>query len=276
MYLNIGLIGNPLSHTFSPTIHTHYLDACKLNGGYICFDEPNVENLAQLTNILNKYNFTGVNVTVPYKVDIMSVCTSLDNTAKIANAVNTLHFKDDDIIGYNTDTFGVTKLFETNGISTTGANVLILGAGGATGAVIAHLLSHKPSKLTMANRTVANAKELANKFNIDVDVCSLDDVSGNEYDIVINCTSLGLHGEPFPNYEIGCKIACVDLQYQSDITPFLSLYKDSGVKLINGFAMLVYQAYQSFNIWTGCEFEPDIQKLNKFYYKHIGKDNETI
>ncbi len=271
MYNNIGIIGFPLSHTFSPTIHAHYLDMCGLNGGYACFCESDSNNLGNLLQMLNKYNFIGVNVTVPYKVDIMQYCKQLDNTAKIANAVNTLKFCNDGIVGYNTDIYGVSKMFSNADVSIIDKNVLIIGAGGATGAVLAHMVEHKPKSVTIANRTIEKAKKLSENFDINIDVCSLDMIKNCEFDIVINSTSLGLDGGEFTNYGFICSEALVDLQYQADITPFLASYTKNKVKLINGLDMLIYQAYQSFNIWTGCDFVPDVDKLRKLYYNHIGK-----
>lgn len=266
MYINLGIIGNPLNHTFSPFIHNYFLYTSNLCGGYTCYDTT-LDKLDEIINIFKEYNFTGVNVTVPYKQEVIKYCSHLDITAKEIEAVNTLHFTENGIIGHNTDIFGFHMMLETSGINTLNKKVLLLGAGGASRAVIPYLLMNKPEYFVIANRTLEKAQDLSLLYDNNADICSLDDLHGLEFDIVINATSMGVKGEPYTNYGFKVKEAAVDMIYKPQMTSFLSLYSKDNIKLVNGLAMLIYQAAGSFNIWTGCDIIPDMEYFNKAVYK---------
>lgn len=265
MYINLGIIGNPLNHTFSPFIHNYFLYTSNLCGGYTCYDTT-LDKLDEIINIFKEYNFTGVNVTVPYKQEVIKYCSHLDITAKEIEAVNTLHFTENGIIGHNTDIFGFHMMLESNGINTQNKRVLLLGAGGASRAVIPYLRINTPSSFVIANRTVEKAEELLSLYDNNAEVCSLSDLKDEKFDIVINATSLGVKGEPFIDYGFHIKEAAVDMIYKPKLTSFLSLYSNHNVKLINGLSMLIYQAAGSFNIWTGKDIEPDMQYFEKLVY----------
>lgn len=264
MYVNMGLIGYPLGHTFSPVLHTHFLDITGINGGYTCYEAESPSSIHYLLDMFKRYSFAGVNVTVPYKIEIMKYCDALDASAEKTGAVNTLHFVNGKITGYNTDVYGFGRMLETAGISTAGKNILLLGAGGAAKAIIAYLAEFKPDKLTIANRTEAKAGFLASLCSFKAVSSDMDSVRGEIYDIIINSTSIGLQGEGFPAVGAASEVL-VDLQYKPAVTPFLAGY-GSGPERINGFSMLVWQACRSFAIWTGTEPEPDIKKLSDIAY----------
>lgn len=267
MYINLGLIGNPLNHTLSPLIHTHFLYETNLNGGYTCFD---IENncLDNIVEMFRKYLFVGVNVTVPFKCDIMRFCDNIDDTVKSMGAVNTLHFSNGIISGYNTDIYGFSKIFEENNINVSDKTVLLLGAGGASRAALKFFKDNKPKKLYFANRTIEKALELKDFFNIDTSVIDMQSVDDIECDIVVNSTSLGIKNEAFP-YKAKVREYAIDMQYKPYITSFLSLYNnEKEIVKINGISMLIWQAYKSFNIWTGKTFNPNIEKLKYIMYNN--------
>lgn len=266
MYVNLGIIGNPLSHTFSPFIHNYFLYKSGICGGYTCYD-VSIDNLKNVIDMFKQYHFKGVNVTVPYKQEIMQYCTELDITAKSVNAVNTLHFTDKGIIGHNTDIYGFHKMLEIAQINTLNKKVLLLGAGGASRAVIPYLIINKPEYFLIANRTIEKAQDLSLLYPYSVDICQLDELKGLNFDIVINSTSIGVKGENYVDLGFKIKESAVDMIYKPKMTPFLSLYKDMDIKLINGLPMLIYQAVGSFNIWTGCDIEPDIEYFCNIVYK---------
>lgn len=266
MYTNLGLIGNPLSHTFSPFIHNYFLYKAGICGGYTCYDIESYE-LEDIILMFQRYHFTGVNVTVPYKQAVMNYCAELDITAQNIGAVNTLHFTDNGIIGHNTDIFGFHMMLETSAVNTTNKRVLLLGAGGASRAVIPYLTINRPDYFVIANRTVEKAQDLSLLYDNKADILKLDELKGLEFDIVINATSMGVKGEPYTDYGFTIKEAAVDMIYKPKITSFLSLYSKNNIKLINGLPMLIYQAAGSFNIWTGCDITPDMEYFNKAVYK---------
>ena len=266
MYINLGLIGNPLQHTFSPVIHNYFFYKTSLCGGYTCF-EAEKENLDALINMFKEYKFSGVNVTVPYKQEVIKYCSHLDITAKNIGAVNTLHFTEEGIIGHNTDIFGFHMMLESNGIDTANKRVLLLGAGGASRAVIPYLHFKTPALFVIANRTIEKAEELAYLYNNGAEICFLDNLKGEKFDIVINATSIGVKGEQFIDYGFEVKEATIDMIYKPKVTPFLSLYSSKNIKLVNGLSMLIYQAAGSFNIWTGKNIDIDMQYFENIVYK---------
>lgn len=266
MYLNLGIIGMPLKHTLSPLIHSYFLNETGLCGGYNCYDTI-IDDLPDLINFFQKYSFIGVNVTVPYKEEIINFCDELDITAQEIGAVNTLHFIDNKIIGHNTDIFGFHMMLENNNISTLGKRVLLLGAGGASRSVIPYLHLNPPREFIIANRTIEKAENLAFLYGDYVDIADLSSLKGMEFDIVINTTSMSLKGEPFQDFGFCIKEAAIDMIYTPQETPFLALYKDKNIKRVNGVDMLLYQALGSFNIWTGKKVN-----INKeFLYNQIYK-----
>lgn len=263
MYINLGLIGHPLSHTFSPVIHNYFIYKTGICGGYTCYNVSQ-ENLPDLVEYFKKYDFKGINVTVPYKTEIMKYCDKLEFSSEEAGAVNTLLFDNGKITGYNTDIFGFKKMLESSNITTKGKRVLLLGAGGASRAVIPFVRESKPDRFVICNRTKSKAEEISIQYGNGAEICSFDEIVNEEYDIVINSTSIGLKGEPFLDLKIKCKEAAVDMIYRPYETSFLSCF--SGVKKVNGLSMLVWQAAGSFKIWTGVNVEPEMSYFENIVY----------
>lgn len=260
MYVNLGLIGDPLGHTLSPMLHTYFLNMTGINGGYTCYEAKSAEELPSLIDLFHKYFFVGVNVTVPYKTEIMRYCDYVDSSAERIGAVNTLCFRNNKVFGYNTDVYGFERMLADAQISVKNKKVLILGAGGAARAVAEYMRNMCPAKTIIANRSEYRAKDLVSSIGIDAEIVALESVDKISCDIVINTTSVGLQGEPFPVYAYPLE-AAIDIQYKSGYTPFLSLYEKSLIKKIDGFSMLVWQAQRAFNLWTGTKPIPNISKL---------------
>ncbi|WP_051135277.1 shikimate dehydrogenase [Limisalsivibrio acetivorans] len=254
MYTNLGLVGYPLSHSFSPLIQTSFLHNSGINGGYTCFEEKNADKLPELFAFLRSKNFRGVNVTVPHKVAVHDLMDSLDPLAEEAGAVNTVLFEDGSLKGFNTDVYGFDKTLELEDVAVDGADVLMLGCGGAATAVLLSLKKKRGVNLTVLNRDLEKAHKVLKSLNFDNAEISDYNYMRNkrEFDVIINATSLGLDGGSFLDMtNIGCRSAAVDLQYKPWVTPFLKTYEGRGCKLVNGFPMLVHQAHRAFYIWTG-------------------------
>lgn len=263
MYINLGLIGNPLSHTLSPVIHNYFIYKTGICGGYTCYN-VSLENLPDLVEYFKRYDFKGINVTVPYKTEIMKYCDELETSSQEAGAVNTLLFENNKVTGYNTDIFGFKKMLETSNVITKGKRVLLLGAGGASRAVIPYLKESRPDRFVICNRTKSKAEEISSQYGNGAEVCTFDEIVKEEYDIVINSTSIGLKGEPFPELNIKCTEAAVDMIYRPYETSFLSCFKN--IKKVNGLSMLIWQAAGSFKIWTGENIEPEMSYFEKIVY----------
>ena len=266
MYINIGIIGTPLSHTLSPMIHNYFFHNTCINGGYTVFDIKDASNLENVLEFLREHHFVGVNVTHPYKEKVYELCDSYCDFAEYSKAVNLIKFTDKDMKGYNTDIYGIDKLFELNNIKVDNSSILILGAGGASRALVTALNKFTNVDIFISNRSVEKAEAVANLSTHNITVMPYEKLSTVDCDIIINTTSIGDGGYDFLNIGMGIRHYAIDLQYTSGMTPFLDFmrlrYKH--LQLVNGIDMLIMQAHKSFNIWTGREFEFDIKyfKIN--------------
>lgn len=250
MFTNLGLIGQPLSHTFSPFIQTRFLKNTGINGGFCCFETGDGKELKQTFETLKRYSFKGINVTVPHKQNVIELLDYIDPVAESIGAVNTVRFGDK-ISGYNTDAEGFERMVLDAGYDLNGKDVLLLGCGGASMAVL-YILKKYNVNLTVVNRSIDKAEMVLKSMSFDN--ANLQDYnfikSNSEFHYVINGTSIGLEDGLFPDMSmVNCSGAAVDLQYKKGLTPFLAAMNDCGK--LDGFPMLVYQAAKAFEIWTG-------------------------
>lgn len=252
-----GVMGYPVSHSRSPVIHRLFALQTQQNMQYELLQvSPD-----QLENAVSQFGRTGgkgLNITVPHKSEIVRLVEDMSERARNAGAVNTLVFKDDQIYGDNTDGLGfIRDLQKNHNMQLQGANILILGAGGATRGIVAPLLGEKPDSIMIANRTLTKASALASHFSVDgpVSACRFSQVSTLPvYDLVINATSAGLKGEmpPYPEDAIHPNTLCYDLSYGLTSTPFSQWAADQGAaRSVMGWGMLVEQAAASFELWRG-------------------------
>lgn len=252
MFVNLALIGMPLKHSFSPFIQTCFLRESKINGGYCCFETDGGLMLRDTVRTLRDYSFRGFNITVPHKLEIMDLLDDIDGAAVAIGAVNTVLIGET-LKGYNTDVFGFERMLKSAGCKMDGAEVLLLGCGGASKAVL-YLLKKHNVKLTVVNRDLAKAEKILKAMNFDR--ATVEDYnfikSDRSFNYVINGTSMGLEDGIFVDMShISCDMAAIDLQYKKGHTPFISSMQHCGCAYLDGFPMLVYQAAGAFEIWTG-------------------------
>jgi shikimate dehydrogenase len=200
----------------------------------------------------------GLNITVPHKGEVARLVDRMSERASTAGAVNTIAFRDNEVYGDNTDGIGLLRDLGVNlGVELEGANILILGAGGATRGIIGPLLEMQPKSLRVANRTLDKAQALADHFAEQgpISACRFNVVPVSEkYDLIINATSAGLQGAapPYPEAAISDTTFCYDLSYGLNPTPFSVWAREHGAaKSVMGWGMLVEQAAESFNLWRG-------------------------
>ncbi|HUN92455.1 MAG TPA: shikimate dehydrogenase [Burkholderiaceae bacterium] len=247
-----GVVGHPVGHSRSPEIHAIFAKATGQAMSYERLEAP-IDGFEEFALGLRDAGYLGVNVTVPFKLDAAKLATDLAPRARLAGAVNTLKFDGDEILGDNTDGIGfvrdVTLRFDQR---IAGSAVLILGAGGAVRGLIGSLLEETPKWIAVANRTHGRAQELAEEFGVEA--IEYDEVPAEQFDIVINGTSTGLHHEaPAVDPEAfgGCSLA-YDLVYAPGPTPFMRLAQRGGARCVcDGLGMLIEQAAESFLIWRG-------------------------
>ena len=262
-----GVMGYPVSHSRSPVIHR--LFALQTNQD-LQYELLQVAP-SKLETAIKQFQRTGgkgLNITVPHKSEVTRLVDHLSERANSAGAVNTLVFRDNDIVGDNTDGIGLMRDLLVNlNLNLTDKNILILGAGGATRGIVTPLLDAEPKSITIANRTLSKARLLAEHFSASgpVTACRFKEVRpSTSYDVVINATSAGVKGEmpPYPDAAITDRTYCYDLSYGLSPTPFSSWAARKGAAhSVMGWGMLVEQAAESFLLWRGVR--PDTQKVLK-------------
>ena len=252
-----ALLGYPVGHSISPAIHNSLFAGRGLNSRYILLKIP-PPDLASAVTVL-RAAFSGFNVTVPHKQAIMGHVDEVDIRARMYGAVNTVKNVDGRLIGYNTDGYGFIKAFERLGIAVDGNQVLLVGAGGSARSVLYELLARN-CHVTVVNRTRSTAEQLQRDLGghlpgtVEVgDWYQLND----SYEFLINATSVGMHPQqeqsPVPSEMLGrLKHLTVvyDLIYHPAETNLLQEARRLGLKVINGYPMLFYQALASNEIWT--------------------------
>ena len=262
-----GVMGYPVSHSRSPVIHRLFALQTGQNLQYELL-QVSPEKLEQAVRQFQRTGGRGLNITVPHKRAVRTLCDQLSERASTAGAVNTLVFQDSEIYGDNTDGIGLLRDLAVNlGLNLEGANILILGAGGATRGVTGPLLEMQPANLVIANRTIEKAHDLVERFKSmgPVSACSFNMVPVTEpYDLVINATSAGIKGKtpPYPEAAITENTFCYDMSYGLQPTPFSVWAKKSGAaRSVMGWGMLVEQAAESFHLWRG--IRPDTMPVLK-------------
>ena len=255
-----AVIGNPISQSKSPLIHTTFarqtgqdLDYTSIAGQLGGFRD-NAERF-------RKEGGRGLNVTTPFKLDAFEYVTDLHEQARLAGAVNALKFEGERIYGQNFDGIGVVRDIVCN-LETPmqGKRVLLLGAGGAVRGAMLPILQQQPDRLLLVNRMESKAQILFEQFETyatgDFSYGSYSDLSvmQERFDLVINGTSATLHGEvlPIPAGVFTNSLLAYDMAYGKGLTPFLKLAQESGAKRIaDGVGMLVEQAAEAFAWWRG-------------------------
>lgn len=239
--MQLGLIGYPLSHSFSPKYFTEKFMRENLKGHtYESFPLANISKFPEL--LKNHPELSGLNVTIPYKQDIIPLLDNIDETAKAIGAVNTVvidpngHTK-----GFNTDVIGFLAPIE-NQIKDI-KSALILGSGGASKAVV-YALQDCGVEVQVVSRNPINTQSISYEQLNHIDT----------YDLIVNCTPLGMSPNEssyprIPYDRLNQKQTLYDLVYNPAETVFLRKGSEQGCKAINGYPMLVAQAEASWDIW---------------------------
>lgn len=248
-------MGYPVSHSRSPVIHRLFALQTDEQLQYELL-QVSPEKLETAIRQFQRTGGKGLNITVPHKSEVVRLVDHLSDRAATAGAVNTLTFRDNEIRGDNTDGIGLLRDLVVNlGLNIEASNILILGAGGATRGIVGPLLEMEPTAICIANRTLGKASALAEHFQKmgPVTACRFNNVPVNApYDLIINATSAGLHGEapPYPAAAVSAATFCYDLSYGLNPTPFSTWAREHGaLRSVMGWGMLVEQAAESFHIW---------------------------
>ena len=258
-----GLIGNPVAHTKSPAIHNFLAEKTGFNLAYGAFpvDTGKLETAIPGAFALG---IKGLNVTVPYKQDVIPLLSDIDPLAKKIGAVNTLVRTGEGYKGFNTDMPGLLRALTRDGVDIKGEDVIILGAGGVARAAAMMLEEGGASSVTIINRNTDRAEELAGAVN---DTCGrsfahplpisgIDRLPLDSKYIVIQATSVGMHPDTEkaviedPEFYKKVKVG-YDLIFNPPETKFMKLCKEAGAESYNGSKMLLYQGIIAYEYWTG-------------------------
>ncbi|MGM0603725.1 MAG: shikimate dehydrogenase [Bacillota bacterium] len=270
-----GLIGETLSHSISPVFHNNGFRKLDFNAVYLML-EVEKGTLEEYVAALRTLNFSGWNVTIPYKEDIMNHLDGLSSLARDAGAVNTVLNRRGRLTGYNTDVIGIQRQIEEAGFPVKGKKAVVIGAGGAARAVLVALEQLNLAEVAVINRTASRAEELVNIFEnrkteIIYESASLDEEEYSELvkdaDLIINTTPVGMYDNVSEK-----KIVIntdylkedqfvIDMVYNPLKTPLLKKAEEIGAQTSNGLPTLIYQAEAAFKLW--------IQKMpdKKDWYK---------
>ena len=265
-----AVMGNPISHSKSPSIHTLFAEQTLQSILYTAI-QVDLGGFTQAVGNFAASGGKGLNITVPFKQEAWALVNQHSERAERAGAVNTIKIEDDQLYGDNTDGVGlVNDLTSNHGIELKDKNILLMGAGGAARGVLVPLLKENPSSLFIANRTPDKAKDLAEDFSDtgNIEGGGYESLTDKKFDIVINATAASLRGElpPLPDTLLNDNASCYDMMYSAKPTPFMEWATEHKATIVlDGLGMLVEQAAESFYIWRNVK--PDtksvIEKLRK-------------
>jgi len=248
-----GVLGWPVSHSRSPRLHGHWLEALGLDGAYLPLP-VHPDRFAGAVRALADLGFRGANVTIPHKQAAFAVCDSVDASARRAGAVNTLVFRDGRIEGSNTDGFGFLESVreQAPGWQPQAGPAVLLGAGGAARAIAAALLDAGCPGVTLVNRSRVRAEALARAIGGAIAVADVPPIS--EAALLVNTTSLGMEGQPplvLDLASLPASAVVADIVYVPLETPLLAAARARGLAAVDGLGMLLHQARPGFEAWFG-------------------------
>ena len=274
-----AVVANPIKHSISPFIHNSAFEATNTNGVYLAW-EVDATELAETVANIRRYQMYGINLSMPYKEQVIPYLDQLSEEACLIGAVNTVVNREGILIGYNTDGKGFFKSLPSFKIS--GKRMVLLGAGGAAKAILAQAILDGVSqisvfvRLSSIEKTRPYLEKLQKATGFRVDLFALEDVQDlqdgiTQADLLVNATSVGMDGVSLPiptSIVLPEKLLVADVIYQPFETPFLKWARKQGNQSINGLGMLLYQAAEAFQLWTGKEMQTDhIWDLLKHKYQ---------
>jgi shikimate dehydrogenase len=263
-FWKLGLLGNPIAHSLSPTIHRGALDCAGLPGEYLLYE---VED-ALLPGFVRKLRvgeLQGLNVTTPYKERILRLCDGLDPVAELVGAVNTLVPRDGRVVGYNTDVLGLETVLRERwpNMPWRGHPCVIQGAGGAAKAACVVAKNTGASVIRITNRTMERAQHLAKEMSARLGIECVA-VAGThafaDAGLVLQCASLGVNNVDRDRIiqDARCLMemtdpnsVIVDLVYSPAVPPFILGARQAKRDGVGGRGMLLKQALCAFELWTG-------------------------
>lgn len=246
-----GITGWPLGHSLSPMLHNWAFKQTGFSGVYMMWPTP-PDNLAAFFSAVRTLPVHGGNITIPHKVEAIKFMDKVSDRAALIGAVNTFYWSGGKLCGENTDVTGFIKPILHRKFK----SALVLGAGGASRAVVAGLKELDTAEIFITNRTPLKAAALAQEFGATA--LPWNERTKIQPELIINCTSLGMAGHsagetPFPKDGFKDKGLAYDIVYTPSRTRFLQEAADAGWDVQGGLDMFAGQAAEAFRLWTGKE-----------------------
>ena len=275
MTKKFGIIGNPIKHSLSPTLHNYWFEKYKIDANYSIIELENADLSSIIKKIRDK-DLSGLNITLPYKKKIVPYIDILVNDAETTSSVNTIFLDEKGtLVGENTDVFGLQAAYlkEVDDISK--KKSLVIGAGGVSPSVIIALQKSGVKNISIANRTAEKCIFLKKKFK-SLDIVEWPDLAAElkNFDVIINATSLGLkNGEDFSfNFDnVKESLIYIDTIYNPLETKTFKYLKEKNIEVYSGLDMFIYQGQKSFYLWNKINPEIDQKLIELLLSKLKGK-----
>lgn len=262
----LAVIGNPISHSLSPSIHSIFAKILGIDIQYEAVEVKTQDFEDKLDSLFSE-GYSGLNVTLPLKEKAFSLAKTRTETCYATKSANTLWKENGVLCADSTDGAGLMEDLISKDLNVKGSNIVVLGAGGSSKAILPSLLGAGPKEVIILNRTISKAKQLAEIYNnetVKVSAGALIEDLPFESDGLINTTSAGLLGQEliYPKNLFNLNSWSYDLSYGETITRFNKLAKKNNISRVHdGLGMLFRQAALSFEIWTG--LKPDVEEAIK-------------
>jgi shikimate dehydrogenase len=264
-----AVIGDPIEHTLSPTMHNAAFEHLNLNMVFLAF-RVTPDHLEHAVKGVRALGIRGLNVTMPHKNSVTMFLDEADASVRFLHAANTILNQDGRLRGFNTDGVGAVKALKNNGVELAGKKALLLGAGGAAKA-IAFALAREVEDLCILNRDATKARDLASLLEpwgkrIVADELSPTNICTHlqDSDLLINATSVGMapnvHESLIDPHWLKPRLCVMDIVYNPVETKLIRDAKAADAKTVNGVEMLLYQGAASFEIWMGCKAPVDVMR----------------
>lgn len=262
-----------MEHSFSPIMQNIAFETCNLNAIYAALP-VHPDNLNKAVEGIKCLQIRGGNITVPHKTAIIPFLDKITETARRIGAVNTIRLDGDKLTGTNTDASGFIKSLEAFPLKPEGMVAGIIGAGGASRAILIGLAESGVKSIYLHNRTIQKAENLINEFSpqfpsVCFKVVTKETLQSLSLDLLVNTTTVGMNDNcsPVVLKEFKKVNHVVDIIYSPLITPLLKQAKELKIPCINGIEMLLFQGSEAFKFWT--EMEPPLEKMRDHLLRHL-------
>lgn len=261
-----AVIGDPIKHSLSPQLHEFVYDCLNIDASYTKIHVIQSE-LVYYVNQIRKGKLDGINVTIPHKTDILKYVDEVNPRAEAIGVANVVMLKNDKVIGNNTDWYGFVLALKKNKIDVCGKDVILLGAGGVSKAIIFALKQQGVSKIHLFNRTFKKISQLCDKIIHPHKIENLINCISKD-SIIINCTSVGMNSDnlPLDSMLLDKHQTIIDTIYTPLKTKLVRDAENMGACTMTGLDMFIYQALASIDLWFGESISEkvDFRRLKKY------------